>query len=146
MTSLGTDMVLPASGELIPLDNPPQIAQALEYLRDLEYQIRRAKEALTDALVEHSQLIGSKTITLKDGHTATIKGGTETIYDPEAIIDGLRQAGCPEDRIMEIITETVTYKVRAVEAKRAAAANPDYKQVIDQHTRIEQRRPSVEIK
>ncbi len=37
----------------------------------------------------------------------------------------------PESRIAEIVVETVERKVKAVEAKKAAAVNPAYAAVVD---------------
>lgn len=144
-TSPGTELVIP-NGEIIPLDDPAKVAKAILTLRDLEYQIRQAKEELTQTLVQHSMEIGNKTITLAGGGQATIKGGSETIYDAEEIMADLREAGMSEERISEIVTETVTYKVKAVEAKRAAAANPEYARAIEEWTHIVPRRVTVEIK
>ena len=40
----------------------------------------------------------------------------------------------PEERIRDIVTETVTYAVVASAAKRAAAANPVYAAIIERHS------------
>lgn len=143
---IGTDLVLPSTGELVDLTDANQVAQALENLRQLEQQIRDAKAELTQALIEHSQTFGSKTIPLTGGRSAVIKSGPETVYDAQEIMDGLRAAGMPEARIAEIVQETVTYSVRAVEAKRAAAANLTYADVIDRFSHTVEKRPSVTIR
>ena len=44
-----------------------------------------------------SKNIGKKTITLDNGHKVIIKGGSQTHYDAEAIMQGLREAGMPEN-------------------------------------------------
>lgn len=142
----GQELMIPVTGEIISLTDFPAVAAALESLRQLEYQIREIKAELTFTLVRHSQLLGSRTIPLNDGHTATVKGGAELVYDAEAIMEGLRTAGMPEERIMTVVQETVSYKVRAIEARRAASVNPAYKEVIERHSHLQERRPSVEIK
>lgn len=138
------EIVIP-TGEIVPLAEPAKVAQALESLRLLEARIRDAKTELTNALLAHSMEIGSRTIMLGGGQKATIKGGSETVYDAEMIMEELRAAGCPESRILEIVTETVSYRVNAVEARRASAANPQYATIIEQHSRKEERRASVSI-
>ena len=138
------EIVIP-TGELVPLGEPAKVAQALESLRYLEHQIREAKAQLTNALVAHSMEMGSRTIALSDGRRLQVKGGTETVYDAEAIMEELRRVGCPESRILDIVRETVSYTVSAVEAKRAAAANPVYAVVIAKHSHQVEKRPSVTI-
>jgi hypothetical protein len=138
-------IVIPLSGELVDPRDHAQCVRALAHVRDLEHQLRETKQALTEALIDGSMLIGSKTITLPDGTRAEVKGGTETEYDAEAIEAEFRQAGMPEARIRTIIEEIVTYRVKAVEAKRAAAANPEYAQIVERHRRTVERPSYVSI-
>lgn len=142
---MSEELIIP-TGELVELEDPQQVARALETLRSFEQQIREAKAELTFVLVEYSRHLGSRTITFENGQRAIIKGGSETHYDAEAIMEGLRQMGMSEARLSEIVQETVSYKVNAVEAKRAANANPDYAAVIDEHSRQVERRHSVELR
>lgn len=128
---MSEELVVPGIGELVSLDDENQCANALSALRDFEYQVREAKSILSAALAERGRVLGTQTLTLKDGRKATIKGSTETHYDAELIEQGLRELGMPEERIREIIVETVQYKVVAGEAKRAAAANEEYANVIE---------------
>jgi hypothetical protein len=51
----------------------------------------------------------------------------------------------PEERIREIVVETITYAVAAVKAKQAAGANPAYEAVIEAHKRVEEKKPYVTI-
>lgn len=134
------------NGEIVSLKDTTQIARALQTLRNLEQEIRDCKTELTHALVEHSQQQGTKTLTLPDGHQAIIKSGTETTYDAETIMEALRDAGMPEHRINQIIKETVTYTVNAIEAKKAANANPTYAKIIQDNSQTTEKRPSIQIK
>ncbi len=127
----GMELVVPGIGEVVALDDARQVAFALDAIRDLERQFRSIKTELTAALVYASQREGVKTLHLEGGISAVIKSGTEVEYDAEAIEHGLREAGMPEARIREIVVETVSYKVAAVKAKQAAAANPVYGEVIE---------------
>jgi hypothetical protein len=138
------ELVVPGIGQIVSLDAPKEVAVALDSIRDLEYQLRIAKQDLTRALVHASEQAGSKT--LRYGNVeAVIKGGTATVYDAEEIRSGLLAAGMSEERVAEIVVETVSSKVSANEAKRAASANPKYAEVIDAHKTVVEMAPSVSI-
>jgi hypothetical protein len=141
----GMELMVPGIGEVVALDDPKQVAVALDGVRDLERQLRLVKGELTNALVYASQIEGTKTLHLEGGMKATIKSGSETVYDAEQIEVGLREAGMPEERIREIVVETVTYAVAGVKAKQAAGANPAYAAVIEAHKRTEEKAPYVTI-
>jgi hypothetical protein len=128
------ELVLPGIGQIVDLSDYEDSAFALATVRDLEQQLREIKGVLTDAIVDGARVMGTKTLHLKDGRVATLSAGTETIYDAERIEDGLRALGMPEERIREVVQETVTYKVNAVEAKRVAGANEEYARVIDENS------------
>lgn len=125
------ELVLPGTGELVALNDEVACVQALVALRDYERQFREAKAQLTAAIVERARMLGTQTLTLPDGSKASLKGGDEITYDAQMIEDQLRQLGMPEERIREIVVEEVSYRVSAREAKRAAAANPEYEAVIE---------------
>ena len=139
------ELVLPASGALVSLDNPDECAQALHDLRDLESRIKEAKAIITDAIVREAERQGTKTLTLADGTTASIRGGERTLYDAQAIEDGLRAAGAPEELIREVVIEHITYEVSGTRAKRAARANPAYAAVIEAGATTVDGRPSITL-
>jgi hypothetical protein len=145
MSEPSTELVVPGSGALVDLDNPRQVAQTLDDVRDLERQLRSFKGLLTEAMVHASQIHGTKTMHLEGGITATVKGGDETVYDAEEIEAELRDAGMPEDRIAAIVRVAVIRTVSAVEAKRAASANPAYAEIIARHSRVQERPSTVTI-
>lgn len=127
--SVGTDVaVIPATGEVINLNNPRECALALDTIRDLERQLREAKSVLTSAVAHECQRQGTKTLHL-EGVTVELSGGSKTEYDV-SVLEKLRDLGLPEDRFTALVVPTVTYKVNAAEAKRIAAANAEYAQVI----------------
>ena len=129
--------VIPTTGEIVRLDDPAECADALEALRRMETQIREVKSLLSRAIAEQSAVSGTKTLRLGDGRVATVSGGEVKRIDAEVLANGLRAAGMPEDRIGEIVVATVSYTVKAVEAKRAAAANPAYADALDRATTVE---------
>jgi len=139
-----TELMVPGVGQVVNLEDAGECALALDALRDLEYQLRMAKTELTRALVHASQQAGTKTLHLP-GAKATISGGSETQYDADALIPALLASGMSPERVSEIVVETVTYKVSAVEAKRAAEANPVYAEIIDAHTTTVEKAFSVSV-
>jgi hypothetical protein len=130
-----TELAIIGIGELVNLEDGAQCARAIDAIRDLEWQLRAAKTELTRALVHASQQAGSKTLRY-EGVEAVVKGGTSTEYDSEAIYVDLLAAGMSEQRAGEIVVETVSRKVSAREADRAAKANPAYAEAISRHTRV----------
>lgn len=127
-------IVLPHSGELIDPHDPRQCIVALDDLRAMERHIGEAKRALSEAIAAEARRQGTKSISIAGGRRAEIRGGPEKAYDAEALERDLRAAGMPEERLREIVTETVTYSVVAREAKRAAAANEDYARIVERNT------------
>ncbi len=133
MSEISTELVVPGVGQLVSLDEPREVALAIDAIRDLEFQLRAAKQDLTRALVHASQQEGSKTLRY-EGVEVVVKGGSATHYDAAEIYTGLIDAGMSAERAGEIVKHTVTQKVDASQAKRAASANPEYAAVIYAHT------------
>ena len=142
----GREIVLRYTGEIVSLDDPAQIVDAIQTIRDLEAESGTVKRELTDALAGLAAVQGSKPFTLPDGRKAEIRGGDETVYDPETVETGFRSAGMPEERIRDIIEETVTYRVRVREARQAAAANPAYAAVLAAASRVQEKPTTISIK
>lgn len=138
-------LVIAGIGEIVDPGDEAQCIRALAAVRDLEQQLREAKTDLTQAIRERAAVLGTKTIH-SGALTAELKGGQEVVYDAEAIEEGLRAAGAAEELIREIVQETVSYRVDARRAKRAAAANPDYAQAIEPHCRTVEKAVSVVIR
>lgn len=121
-------------------------AQALDDIRDFERVLAEIKGALTRSIVQHSEDIGLLTFELPDGRKAEVVTRPDIVYDAEAIEEGLRAAGMPEERISAIVKEEVSHKVVAKEAKKAAAANEQYAAVINANKESMPRNPSVTIR
>ena len=138
-------MVVAGIGTVIDLNDEAQCAAAISDLRHLKSLMYEAEQQITKAMAERSAVLGTKTFHLPDGRKAELRGGPETHYEAEEIEAGLRAAGMPEERIREVVKETVSYKVSAAEAKRAASANPVYAGVIEQHKRVVDKPPYVSI-
>lgn len=143
--SAGHEIAVPVIGELVPADDAAALGSALAAVRQAQAALRAAGEELTEAIVGIASVSGSKTLTLDDGTKLTVKGGNETRYDDAAVEEELRAAGMPEARIREIVEETITYKVKAVELKRAAAVNDTYRGIMERHSTLIEKRPYIGI-
>jgi Arc/MetJ family transcription regulator len=131
---------------LVDLEDEVAVAQGLVDLRNFESLVKEAKAILTDAFRARTQVLGTKTVHLPDGRVASLSAEKEIEYDAEAIEEALRALGMPEERIREIVEERVSYKVRAVEMKRAAGANPEYDRVMQDHSREVEKNVYVQIR
>lgn len=120
------ELVVITTGEIVNLADTQACVQALDSIRDFESRIRELKATLTRAVIEEATRQGVRSIELANGDRAEISPAIEIVYDAQMLTEGLREAGMPEERIIEIVREEVSYKVIANEAKKAAVANPDY--------------------
>ena len=123
-------LAVPLIGELVDLDQPNQVAQALEAVREATKALDYARRILTEELVDEARRQGTKTLHLSK-LDVEITGGTRTEYDAHKLQLMLRSLGMPEHRISEVVVETVTYKVHGTRIKSVASANPDYADAIN---------------
>lgn len=126
--------MLPHTGEIVQLDDATACAHALDELRYVTARIHAAKRLLTHALAARAELLGTRTLDLGAGASATVTGGAGRQIDPDMLADGLREAGMPDERIDEIVVTTVTRSVDVRQADRAARANAAYKAALDAAT------------
>lgn len=127
---VSTELALPATGELISLEDAPACARAFNELAFLEMKIKEAKRVLRDALIAESHRQGTKTLHLAGGLVARRKTKKDIAWDLEQL-EKLRDLGLPEARYNELVQEIVSYKISAKVANELAGANPDYKVVIE---------------
>jgi len=118
------------TGEMIDARDAPRVAKYLADLRDMKQgPLAEAIQACERALIAYAEERGTKTLHLGTADVE-IYGGTAVEWDVELLQDELRKAGLPEDRLAEVVVETVTYKVSTREANRVAGANPAYEQAV----------------
>ena len=103
------------------------------------------KRLLQGEVAARSKTLGEKTIHVSGGRRLVVKGGSETVVDPEKFAAALRRAGMPEDRVNEIVVETMTLKVNLVKAKQAASANPKYARALKRYSTERETAISVSI-
>lgn len=144
LTAESLTLVVPQSGELLALDDTAGCLRVLTEIRDLETRLREAKAELTFALSAEFSRQGTKTMEV-DGIKAELRGGSEVVWDVETLGE-LRALGLPEDRMDQLITAEVTYRVNSNVAKQLAAANPLYASVIERAKNTVPRSSYVSIK
>lgn len=124
------DLLQPLTGELISPADVPALGEAIRALREHKSQIDVAIYAFTQAVVEASQALGTKTIRA-GSMTIKVTGGDTIEWDVTELVK-LRAAGLPEERYAELVTEQVSYKVNASVAKSIEGSNPVYAKIIGQ--------------
>lgn len=121
-------------------------AVLLDDIREHESRLAEVKGALTRAILDRAAADGVTSFDLPDRMKVEIRSGTRTVIAGDVLEQGLRAAGMSEERIREIVTETVSYKAKAVEAKKAARMNPDYAAALEAATTVHEAQPSVSIR
>lgn len=129
-SAMSEELAIPGTGAIVSLDDESACAVALSDLRVFENQIRETKAILTSAIIERSKILGTKTIHLHAGGKAEIREGSKVAWNIEALESELRALGLPEDRLHDLIKETITRTIDGRVAKSIAAANEDYAAVI----------------
>jgi hypothetical protein len=127
---LTTSIVVPLTGEYVELDEPAEVAKALDSVRRLKRDLDEIRATLEDALRVASERAGSRTLHLDD-MTVVVSGGDKVEYDVVELAMRLRAAGLPERRLSELVVETVTYRVDQRVARSVAASNPTYAAMLE---------------
>lgn len=143
----GTEIaIMPLTGVMVNLESEREIAIAYKDLRELKDKVLEAERLLKEALRYRSEALGTKTFHIEGVGKVELRGGTRVDWpDPQALEEELREVGCPEDVIREIVVEQITWKVDGNRARRAAGANPVYAEVIEKHKRVTEPLPSVHM-
>jgi len=140
-----TALVLPASGVVVDLSNEREVAIACRDIKDVMAEFRRVDRLLREAMREHKRLRGTGTFYIEGVGKIEVKGDKETEYDAKVVEAELKAVGCPEEIIREIVVQTVDWKVDAVRAKQAAAANDDYARAIENGKVVREKLPTVTV-
>lgn len=113
------------TGELLPasVDNA---ALVLAAAREMKRRLDRVIGDATSFLLAESQTQGAKTFHTGHGKVE-LSGGPTIDYDPSDLMEALREAGCPEERISAAVEETISYRVNRSVLRQLVGANPDYK-------------------
>lgn len=122
------ELVNPSTGQMIDLRDVQSVAIHLDEIRQLEDRLKEAKRILGRVLAAEAERQGTQTLHLP-GLKVPISKKREIHWDLE-ILKELRELGLPTERWSQVVRTTVDYKVMAGEAKKIAAANPAYAEVI----------------
>ena len=126
---VGGELAIPGIASLVNIEVPEEVARALHDIRNLESQLRDAKRDLVSILETHATNRGTRTMHLA-GVDVVLTSKRDVVWDIEALESKLRRAGLPEERLNELIKETVSRSVNANVAKSVAGANPKYARII----------------
>ncbi len=123
------ELVNVETGERLPA-TVANAAVVLEAARSMKERLNDVIYTATTWLVGESEVRGTKTLNTGD-RTVTLTGGAGITYDAQDLMEALRLAGCPEDRIEQAVVATVSYKVNRNVLRQLGAANPDYLAAIE---------------
>lgn len=141
-----TQWLLPdvTTGEMLPatVGNAAHVIQAA---RDLRTRVSSVVAEATEWLARESVRQGTKTLH-GGGATVTLSGGPTDEYDPLELMNYLRNAGCPEQRVDDAVTTIIDYKVNRSVLRQLAAANPEYADAIEQAKRTVEKPMRATIK
>jgi hypothetical protein len=141
-----TELVLAHSGQLVNLDDLTQVASAYEEVSRIKQALTEADRLLRESFAHHARMNGTKTLYVDGVGKFEVKGSERTEYpDPLSLAEALLAAGMPQEVVNEIVVETVSYKVDARRAARAAAANPEYAEIIERWRVVQERTPTISI-
>lgn len=136
----------PQTGEVLPatVDNAGAVLIAA---RGIEENLKDLKAEATSFLVAEAERLGKKTLHA-EGVTVKVSGGETSEYDAQILEDLLRSAGCPEERIREVVKEEITYTVDKRVLKQLTGANRDYAAAAELARRVVEKpyRASVETR
>ncbi len=123
-----TELLDVETGELLE-PSVPNAARVLAAARLMKSRINDVIADATAYLTAEAAHQGTKTFHYDRG-TVALNGGPTVDYDPTDLMEALRLAGCPEERIGEAVVATISYKVNRSVLRQLAGANPDYKAAI----------------
>jgi hypothetical protein len=124
------EVLNPITGALVPVGDIGGIAEAIQMLRQRKRDLDGFIEAFTGLAVQESRRQGTRTLRGGD-YELSLSSDHEIEWDIGALNEGLATAGCPEERIYELITATVTYKVNRKVANQLSASNEQYRAAIE---------------
>lgn len=126
----GQALALRYDGTVIRLDRLDEVGIGLDTIREIEAELRLVKRRLQDAVGEHRQRTGERTIRV-NGVELVVDGGEEVEYDLPLLRRLLAEAGMPAEHVDRIVRPVDAYKLDTVALKTAAKTNPDFQAAVD---------------
>jgi len=127
-----TELVDPQTGELVNAADLQQAGVYLDILRRRKREIDDQIKLVEAIALNEMALLGQGTVR-KGRVQLTRQGGKKYEYDLEELAK-LQDAGLPEDRYSEVVKPVVDWKVDRNALKQLSAANPEYRQIIENAT------------
>jgi hypothetical protein len=125
-----TEVVFPVTGEIVSLSDPAACARTIADVVDLIENLKDLKSVLDTGILDEYVRVGTKTLHLEGGFTATITTPSEIVWDHDVLLE-LLDAGLPKERYDRLVKEEVRRKVDQSVVKQLEGANPQYKAIID---------------
>ena len=142
---MSEEIVLPITGELVPVTEPARVARALAELRDLKRQVESAMRECSAVLAEEGLRVGAHTLHL-EGMEVTI-GSDQTLVWDEPKLRELAEHGLPDERMEALLRPTVTYKVDPKVARQIErSGNPEYARIVGEARTYQPRARWVGVK
>ena len=138
------EVVFASTGEIVDLSDVEQCVAALKELGAMSDRIKEARSVLAKALARIAADRATKTFHLPSGVSAVVNEPKETIWDV-TVLEELVAAGLPADRFNDLVSYEQRVKVDAGEARRIAAAKPEYGEIIERAKTVRDKAPYVTI-
>ncbi len=136
-----TDLV-PVSEDLLNVETgellEPTTANAVTVIQAARTMRSRLHDVVAQAtawLADESARQGTKTLHAGSS-SVVLSGGRTDEYDPLELMNYLRNAGLPEQRVDDAVTTIIDYRVNRSVLRQLAAANPEYADAIEQAKRV----------
>ncbi len=144
LVPVSDDLLNVETGELLPatVDNAAAVILAARTMRS---RLHDVVAQATAWLAEESARQGTKTLAAGSS-SVVLSGGMTDEYDALELMNYLRNAGCPEQRVDDAVTTIIDYKVNRSVLRQLAAANPEYADAIEQAKRTVEKPMRATIK
>ncbi len=139
-----TELLDVQTGEILPATTA-NAARVITAARDMRTRINDVVAQATAWLAEESARQGTKTLHA-GASSVVLSGGPTDEYDPLELMNYLRNAGLPEQRVDDAVTTIIDYKVNRSVLRQLAAANPEYADAIEQAKRTVEKPMRATIK
>ncbi len=139
-----TELLDVQTGEILPATTT-NAARVITAARDMRTRINDVVAQATAWLAEESARQGTKTLHA-GASSIVLSGGPTDEYDPLELMNYLRNAGLPEQRVDDAVTTIIDYKVNRSVLRQLAAANPEYADAIEQAKRTVEKPMRATIK
>lgn len=123
------ELLNPISGELVLTSDIDRVAVTLDQLKQHRQRVNEAIAEFTFPLLLASRQQGTKTLRA-GGLTFAISSGFDLTWDTEVLLE-LLDAGLPQERYDELVTQTVEFKVNGSVARALSGSNPAYAEIIE---------------